>query len=234
MFSISIAGLNIGIDNKYEYLERFCKAYTIDNEEPVDFSVAVSEETIDAEIALAEIKVSRGYAESICMYRAICDKVLREYDGLLFHSAVIEKDGKGYAFSAKSGTGKSTHISLWHKAFGESVRVVNGDKPIVRYINGEFRAYGTPWCGKEGFGSNMSVPLSAICFIERSKDNRIAPLTAEAAVSRVFSQILFPSDLECFDKTAAFLDKMLNAVPCYLLGCNMDVEAAHVAYNGMK
>ena len=234
MFSIRIAELNIGINNNYEYVERFCRGYIIGQDEPLDFSVHISEDEIDAELAVAKITASRGYAECICVYRAICDKVLREYDGLLFHSAVIEKDGKGYAFSAKSGTGKSTHISLWKKAFGDTVNIVNGDKPIVRHIGGRFLAFGTPWCGKEGYGSNTFVPLSAICFVERSKDNRITPLTAQEAVSRVFTQILFPSDIEFFDKTVAFLDKMLGSVPCYLLGCNMDIEAAHVAYNGIN
>ena len=234
MFIIRIAELNIGIYNKYEYLERFCKAYITDKDGQADFSVNITEEEIDREIASTTLNVSRGYAESICVYRAICDTVVREYNGLLFHSAVIEKDGKGYAFSAKSGTGKSTHISLWKKAFGDSVRVVNGDKPIVRYVNGEFLAFGTPWCGKEGYGSNTSVPLVAICFIERAKENTIVPLSAQEAVSRVFTQILLPSDIECFEKTADFLDKMLGSVPCYLLSCNMDVEAAHVAYGGMN
>ena len=234
MFSIRIAELNIGINNKCEYVERFCRDYIIGNDEPLDFSVDITENDIDAEVASSTINVSRGYAESICVYREICDKVLRDHNGLLFHSAVIEKDGKGYAFSAKSGTGKSTHISLWKKAFGDSVHVVNGDKPIVRDINGEFLAFGTPWCGKERYGTNTCVPLSAICFIERSKENTIKKLSADDAVSRVFTQILFPSDIECFEKTAAFLDKMLKVVPCYLLGCNMDIEAAHVAYNGMN
>ena len=234
MFSIRIAELNIGIDNIYEYAERFCKRYIIDKDSVLDFTVSVTEKDIDAEIAVSEIEVSRGYAETICIYRAICDKVLREYNGMLLHSAVIEYEGRGYAFSAKSGTGKSTHIALWKKAFGESVRIVNGDKPIIRRIGGKLYAFGTPWCGKEGFGENTSVALSAICFIERAAENKITPMSAESAVSMVFSQILFPSDLEEFDKTASFLDAMLKEVPCYLLSCNMHVDAAITAYNGMN
>lgn len=234
MFSIRIAELNIGIDNKYDYAERFCRGYIIESTEQKDFTVSVTESEIDAEIAASEVNASRGYAETICIYRAICDKVLREYDGLLFHSAVIEYEGRGYAFSAKSGTGKSTHIALWRKAFGESVGVVNGDKPLIRRKNGQFVAYGTPWCGKEGYGRNASVPLAAVCFLERGADNAISPMPAEDAVSRVFSQILFPSDLDGFDKTASFLDGMLKKVPCYRLSCNMNVDAAIVAYNGMK
>ena len=234
MICIGIADLKVEIDNKYEYLERFCKKYILQEAYVPDITVSVSEADIDAEISLATEPVSRGYAESICVYRVICDKVLRNFNGFLLHGALIEYEGRGYLFSAKSGTGKSTHISLWRKVFGEAVTVVNGDKPIVRYINGEFVAYGTPWCGKEGYGNNTSVVLSVICFLERSKDNSIAPLLPSNAVARVFDQVVLPTDIEGFDKLSSLLDKMLSAVPCYLLGCNMDKEAATVAYNGMN
>ena len=34
---------------------------------------------------------------------------------LLIHASAVEKDGKGYAFLGRSGTGKSTHSLLWIK-----------------------------------------------------------------------------------------------------------------------
>ncbi len=234
MLFIKIADLSIGIDNKYPFLERFCEGYIIDNAVSADMTVSVTEEAIDAEISSSSFAVSRGYAESICVYREICTKMLSSFGGFLMHGALIEYEGRGYIFSAKSGTGKSTHIRLWQKAFGDAVSVVNGDKPIVRYVNGEFIAYGTPWCGKEGLGKNGNVTLSAICFLERAEKNTISSLSASDAVSRIFSQLLIPTNVEDFDKLSTLLDKMLLSVPCYLLGCNMEIEAARIAYNGMK
>ena len=234
MICVRIAELNIGIENKYEFLERFCRKYIIDSPCQIDFKVSATEEEIDAEIEAADIPVKRGYAESICVYRAICGKILREYDGFLLHCALIEYEGRGYAFSAKSGTGKSTHIAIWKKVFGNAVTVVNGDKPIIRYKNGEFVAYGTPWCGKEGYGNNTSVPLSALCFIKRAENNSINGMMPSDAVARIFEQLLIPDDIDSFDKMSSLLDGMLTKVPCYLLECNMDDEAAIVAYNGMK
>ena len=234
MLYIGIADLVVGIDNKYEYLNRFCKGYILDGTPSPDITVSVSQEEIDHEISISDIKVSRGYAESICVYRSICENILRHFNGFLLHCALIEYEGRGYAFSAKSGTGKSTHIALWKKVFGDAVTVVNGDKPIVRCINGSFVAYGTPWCGKEGYEKNTSVSLSALCFLNRAENNSIARMSPSDAVSRVFDQLLMPTDIESFDKLSALLDKMLSAVPCYLLGCNMDIDAAIVAYNGMK
>ena len=234
MFTIRIAGLNIQIDNKYPYLESFCKDYVVVSEEIPDLSVAVTDVEIEQERRGADTRVSLGYAESICVYRRICEALPTRFNAFLFHSAVIDYKGRGYAFSAKSGTGKSTHISLWKRAFGDDVAIVNGDKPIVRYIGGRFVAYGTPWCGKEGWQRNSSAELCAICFLERGETNSIRKLDASDAVSLVFGQILVPKDLEGFDAISGLLDAMLSSVPCYLLRCNMDTEAAFVARDGMN
>jgi hypothetical protein len=146
---------------------------------------------------------------------------------------VIEYEGKGYAFAAKSGTGKSTHISLWKKVFGDTVRIINGDKPIIRYVDGKFFAYGTPWCGKEGFGVNDRVPLKALCFIDRAEENSIIRLAPEYALNRIFGQILMPEDAENLDALFSLLDDTLRNIPCYRLRCNMEPEAAAVSYEAM-
>lgn len=234
MFYIKIADLKIRIRNRYNYVFDLCKNYIIDECDEVDIDVSVSEEQIEKEVTEAEIKVSRAYAEGVCIYRNICNELPLKFEAYLLHCALIEYEGKGYAFAAKSGTGKSTHISIWKKVFGDKVRIINGDKPILRYRGGEFIAYGTPWCGKEGFEENASVPLSAICFIERSESNSISKLPVNDAVMRVFHQILPPKDTNAVDALFPLLDATLRTVPCYLLKCNMDDEAALVAYNGMN
>lgn len=234
MFYIRIADLNVRIDNKYEYVFRLCRDYIIEDVENVDIICQVSEEDIDKELSIAEGEHSRGYCESICIYRYICRLLPLKYNAYLFHSAVIEYKGQGYAFSAKSGTGKSTHISLWRKHFGEDVHIVNGDKPIFRFIDGKLYAYGTPWCGKEGWQNNAKVKLGSLCFIERSHENRIRRIPADKALMLMFHQILTPSDIETVDTLFPLLDKTLRDIPCYLLGCNISEEAAEVAYKGMN
>ncbi len=234
MFYIRIADLNIRINNRYEYVYALCKEYLIDTPDKIDMEVSATEEQIDQELVDTGIEVSRGYCEGVCIYRNICRELPRKFDAYLLHSALVEYDGRGYAFAARSGTGKSTHISLWKKAFGDQVRIINGDKPIVRYTGGDFIAYGTPWCGKEGLAVNDSVPLGAICFLERAEENSIVRISAADAVTKIVQQILTPQDMETLDSLFPLLDMTLAKVPCYVLKCNMDVEAAQVAYNGMK
>ena len=234
MFTIQIAGINVAINNKYDYVRNLCRDYIIDNSVDPDITVEISEETIDEELAIATVEVSRGYAESICIYRVICRRLPKDFSAYLFHSAVIEFKGDGYAFSAKSGTGKSTHISLWRKHFGSDVHIINGDKPILRFVDGELYAFGTPWCGKEGWQSNNKAKLKALCFIERAQENSIRAISASDAIARIFHQILMPEDLETVDALIPLLDQTLRTVPCYVLYCNISEEAAQIAYDGMS
>lgn len=234
MFYIRIADINICIKNKYEYVERLCRGYVTDAPQLLDMTVEVSNEDIEAEINGSEGGARPAYAEAICVYRSICKTLPEKFNAYLFHSAVIEYNGEGYAFSAKSGTGKSTHIMQWQKRYGDDVRIINGDKPILRFVGDKLYAYGTPWCGKEGFNQNSSVPLKAICFLERSEKNWIKKISPDEALIRFFHQVLPPTDMDMVDSFIPLLDRTLTEIPCYLLGCNISAEAAEVAYMGMK
>ncbi len=175
---------------------------------------------------------SEGYCESICVYREISKKMI-DFDGFLFHAAVVAVDGKAYAFAAKSGTGKSTHTNLWLRHFGERAVIVNGDKPIFRCIENEFVAYGTPWCGKERLETNMSAPVKAICFIERGTENHIVRADSSEICRRIFNQFIMPDDPLKRVRFLGIIEKMIKQVPVYVLNCNISDDAVVTAYNMM-
>ena len=232
MFTIRIAQLNIQIQNRYPFAEKFCREFLAQCEEP-DITVFVTDAEIEAERELDIYNSTDGYLESICIYRKIALE-LPKFDAMVFHASVVEIDGEAYAFAAHSGTGKSTHTDLWLRVFGDRARIVNGDKPIFRLVGGQWHVFGTPWRGKEGLGGNISAPLKGICFLERAKENEIAPLDDAAAVSRLFSQVLMPNDLIAAEKQLELLDSLISKTPTYLLRCNMLPEAAIVAYGAMS
>ena len=234
MFYIRIAEIDICIKNKYEYVQKLCRDYTVSETNAPDLCVEVTLEQIKKELSIAQTEVTEGYAEGVCIYREICRQLPLKFNAYLLHSAVIEYEGNGYAFAAKSGTGKSTHISLWRQRFGKDVHVINGDKPIMRFIDGKLYAYGTPWCGKEGWQTNTKVAVKSLCFLERSKVNSIRKIGADEAVMLIFHQILTPDDIETVDALFPLLDKTLREIPCYVLGCDISEKAAEIAYNGMN
>ena len=229
---IRFAELNIELCNRYPHTERMCRDFAADFD-VADLTAAVTTEEIEADRLAADIPVSAGYAEFICLYRKLAQQ-LPDFGAFVFHAAVVVCDGFAYAFAAPSGTGKSTHVALWQKRFGERAYILNGDKPVFRLTDDGFAACGTPWCGKERQGVNGIAPLRAICFLERGEKNEIAPLSCEEAALRVFSQVLIPTERATADRFLSLLDRLVTSVPTYLLHCNMDEEAAAVAFAGMN
>ena len=225
MFTISIAGLAIGIDNRYPYLESFCKDYRTDA--PPLFTVFATDEALDEEARVSEAEYPRGYLESIVVYREIA-KRLSAYDGFVFHGVALAVGDRAYLFTARSGVGKTTHTGLWLSAFGDC-HVLNGDKPILRFIDGVCYAAGTPWQGKERLGRNEMMPVGGIAFVHRSRENRACSVDPALAVLPLLSQIYLPEDEESIGVIAALADRILSSVRLANLYVNMDAEAALVA-----
>ena len=209
--------------------------YICDNADVIDSCITVEKDDLIAEYNFSsEHGGATGNKAELCslaVYRKICAFCLSK-DAFLMHGVLLEHEGRGYLFTANSGTGKTTHVRLWQEVFGDSVHIVNGDKPILRFIDGDLYGYGTPWCGKEGYNINTSVKLCGICFIERDKENSIVKLGEDDAVFRILSQVMV-ADSADLGKQLELVDRLLGTVPTYLLKCNMDPEAAKVAYNGM-
>ena len=230
MFVIQLAGVRIRIENRYPFIERQCRDYICEGEDAA-FAVSVSEDEILQEKQFGEF--SDGYCESICLYRHICEE-LPSYNVFLMHSSVIEVDGYAYAFTAKSGVGKSTHTALWLKNVPHA-RVLNGDKPLYRVEeDGSLTAFGTPWNGKENWGENISARLAAICFIERGAENSIRPADEDDAVSRLMHQLYLRGSRVSVTKQLALMDSLVRGVPFYVLSCNISDEAALLAWNTMR
>lgn len=158
---------------------------------------------------------------------------LLQFSGLLMHASCVEKDGFAYLFSAKSGTGKSTHTALWLKAF-EGCRILNDDKPAVRKIDGRFCACGTPFSGKFDISANVHAPIRALVFLERGAENAIKPIPAAQAIPLFLSQTLRPPQKEKMAQMLDLLGELLQSVPTFLLTCNMDISAAHTAFDGIE
>ncbi len=230
MFIIKLAGLRIRIENRHSFIERQCRDYFCEGED-FDFSVSVTNDEILEEQNHGEF--SDGYCESICVYRNICEKIAA-YNVFLMHSSVVEVDGYAYAFSAKSGVGKSTHTALWLKNV-PGARVLNGDKPLYRLEeDGGFRVFGTPWNGKENWGENISAPLAGICFLERGEENRIRTATDEETVERLMHQLYLRGERDSVTKQLLLMDALVKKVPFYVLSCTVSNEAARVAYEAMR
>ena len=178
-------------------------------------------------------KFTDAYLETVAVQRKITE-CLFAYDTLLFHGSVVAVDGEGYLFTAKSGTGKSTHTRLWREMLGDRAVMVNDDKPFLRLTEDAVLACGSPWNGKHGLGRNMSVPLKAVCILERGEENRIQKISAKQVLPMLVQQSNRPMDSRWMLKYLELLDKLASGVAFYRLACNTDPQAALVSYQAMS
>ncbi|MBQ8837565.1 MAG: hypothetical protein IJ002_08710 [Clostridia bacterium] len=232
-----IADFYIDIECIFSSTLPFLADYACDEAREADFCIKITEEDIEKEKKASEEfsndVFDARYLERTAIIRKICGELLPR-GAFLMHGALIEYEGVGYMFTAKSGVGKTTHIRLWQKCFGgENVTIVNGDKPILRVFDDGIYAYGTPWCGKEKYNKNTRVKLKNLCFVERAEENSIAPIPEADGVTRIFSQVMVADSADLATQLM-LVDKLVENVDMYLLRCNKNADAAKVAYNGMK
>lgn len=149
---------------------------------------------------------------------------------LLIHASCVSYQGYGYPFIAKSGTGKSTHTSLWLKHI-EGSELMNDDNPVVRLVDGTPYIYGSPWSGKTPCYKDVKAPLGAVTRIDRSLVNsvdRLGPVEAFASLLPACSSMKWDSELyrhQCDTVTA-----IIETTPIYTLHCRPDEEAARVCH----
>lgn len=128
-------------------------------------------------------------------------------------------------FTATSGIGKSTHVSLWKKYF-DGVEIINGDKPFIRVCGNEAIVYGTPWAGKEGWQINKSVPLKCVCLLKRGTENNIRRINPVSILPFLMGQVYYTDDSQMAGKAMELFNQMLGMVEVYELECDISREAA--------
>lgn len=149
-------------------------------------------------------------------------------DTLLIHASLIRQNGNAYAFIARSGTGKSTHTGLW-MSYLPDCDLMNDDNPVIRIIEGEPWAFGSPWSGKTPCYRNVSAPLKAITKIERANSNsieKLMPLNAFASMLASVSTMKW--DTEIHKLTCNTIKRLIESCDVYTLHCLPNKEAAEI------
>lgn len=228
MLKIELAGIKIQINNKYKYLRRLCQEYFSEFETP-DMEITPDAKEIESQ-HLIQPEFPKSYCEGVVVYREICRK-LPLFNAIMLHSSMVEKNGKAYAICGQSGAGKSTHTMLLLKNFGENLRVINGDKPIVRLINGELIAFPSAWKGKDKLGEKITAPLKALCFVVKSKENKLEELPQMEAAELLMEQFVIPKEADSVSKFLELADLMLKKCKAYKLYCDISDEAATLSFN---
>ncbi len=229
----TIADLNIGIETDSDFTKESLRDYLCDSKD-YDFCVKITQEMLRYEEKVAQEGANKEYHELTAILRVICNTILEKYNGFFLHCSCLEKDGEAYIFTANSGTGKSTHARLWREVFGDSVTMINDDKPIIRYIDGKFYIYGTPWNGKHSISNNIKAPVKVIYFLSQSKDNKCTRADLFESIGKLLGQTVLPDNKNSMKKLLDMLEQLCSSAYTFNLECNISEDAVHTAYNSIK
>ena len=239
-FCMKIAGVVGQVSCLFDSTSFYFKSYL--TEEKEDFSICISRDNLvfeqaelDAE-AVAEgfrfRKFTDPFLERAAIQRAF-GEFLFDRGVLLMHGSAVAVDGEGYLFTARSGTGKSTHTRLWCQLFGDRAGMINDDKPFIGLAGAEVMIYGSPWSGKHGLDSNVAVPLKGICFLERGVENCIHLADTQQVLPQLLKQGYCPVDAKKQEQYQNLVQQLAQRIPLWQMQCNKDLSAAKTAYEMM-
>lgn len=226
-----ICGLCVKCNFRFPTMSARAERYICGRRKP-DISIPFAEGEIEA-LKRREPSLDEDNCEIILTAeRFYCE--LLGFGGFMLHSSAVAVDGRGYLFSAPSGTGKSTHTALWRELLGERAVILNDDKPAIMLRPDGIFACGTPWSGKSDLNVNMTVPLGGICVLERSAENFIEPLPPAKAVYSLLNQTIRPDDPARMALLMDHTARVCESVKLWRMGCNMSLSAAETAFAAMS
>lgn len=238
-FTIRIGPIRIAIAPISEHPQKTYYRYLCDG--IPHFSVAITPDDLRLELEICQRAdvfegkppqiYHRAFLESLAIQRKITERLF-EYNILLFHGSAVAVDGQTYLFIAVSGTGKSTHAALWRQLLGDRAVMVNDDKPFIEIREDGIIVHGSPWNGVHKLGNNISVPLKAICILERGQTNKIEKISFKESLFMLLQQSSRPA--KNIEKYMELIEQFSDNISFYRMECNTDLEAAQIAYEAMS
>lgn len=232
---IGLADRTIEIHPLYHEVQKLCRGYVLPNYSVPDLVIKTTQEDIireDAAVDRNDIRISETqypYLETLAVYRKIATE-MEKFDTFMMHGSVISTSGQGYMITASSGVGKTTRTKLWIDEIPDSI-VVNGDKPLLRVADEAVYACGTPWCGKEGWNTNISVPLRAIFILERSESgNSVEEISFGEAFPVLLRQTYRPENMEARRKTLHLIQELAGKVKVFRFYSEPTRKAVRMAW----
>lgn len=170
-----------------------------------------------------------GTSEYALPLAAICSR-FSAFDAIFMHASCVDIGGKGVIFTGFSGVGKTTQATLWQKFLG--AEIINGDKMIIREINGGFYGCGLPWKGSSPYCLNRKTELQGIVILRQAKENKITRLGTADAMEKFLPHLFMPHwDDKCLEEALNTFGRLLENVPVFMLECLPDEDSVRLTYN---
>lgn len=168
-------------------------------------------------ILVREVSSEAMHALEYPLDEVLIARLLGRGRGVELHGCgVIDRDGRGRLFVGQSGAGKTTTARVW-LADGD-YEIVSDDRVIVRFIDGAWRMYGTPWHGEAELSSPLSAPLAAIHLLVQASQTELVALSSAQATASLFGCTFPPFyDAAAIEFTLDALARVVADVPVRVL-----------------
>lgn len=202
-----------------------------------NFSLHKNDRTDDIWCNIGRTKNNKNnYLKMFYSLSPIYIKIIKS-GGFPFHTALVERNGKGALLSAPGGTGKSTCC----RRIPSPWRALCDDEALIcRLDDGHYEAHPFPtWSDymmdreKKTWNVQEHVEVKAVFFLKQSPQERIEPIVsgkaallmydaAIAACNRIFSYLDKEEQLKIFKKVFNNALEMSKKVPAYELKVSID------------
>ena len=229
---ILVADLVTELEPRYDDSRELAEPFRYEGSRETDIKLHVSDKLLNNLMEKAAAGTTVGEMENFALGNDFNRKVIA-FNTMLIHSSALVYDGGAYLFSADSGVGKSTHTRLWLQAFGDTVHILNDDKPVVKLCDDKAVCYGTPFDGGSGIALNESYPLQAVIFIDRGETNSVRVPDNKEVIQRLYFQTAHMVNAATAVQMLDNIEKLLSLTRFYVLTCNMELSAAYTAFDAV-
>lgn len=225
-----IAGLKVSMDIRSDMMTSRSEKYLCDFSGEPDIVIPYREDRINA-LQKHYPKSTVNEFEYICTHVDFYTSIIK-YKGFMLHSSAVSYGGKAYLFTADSGTGKSTHTSLWADNI-KGAEILNDDKPAVRIIDGEAMAFGTPWSGKTEQNVNKGVKVGAVAVLKRGTVCSICEADGKTIALNLLRQTMNSPEEGGTELLLDTLNEFSGLVPIYDFAADISLTALKTSFEKM-
>jgi len=153
------------------------------------------------------------------LYQAFWSAVRRRgMDSILLHSSAMVRNEKGFIFTGKSGSGKSTVTML-----SEGAKILNDEIAIIERSGDRASVADTPFNGFFKGKEEGSAPLSGVMLLKQAGFHRITRTKTAESIKTLSKEIIPPMGLETplspsiYWEMLGYAKRISEIVPLYLM-----------------
>ena len=223
-FKIKIANIVLQVNAFNESTKKYCEDFLSDEE--AKYTITLTKQDLENELHIQEDGKVYVSEEISALYRKIADLFV-EQNIIVMHGSAFKVGSYAFIVTARSGVGKSTHVTLLKEYLGNELEYINDDKPLLEVKDNELMLYSSPWNGKERRGNDIHAPLKSIIFLDRGITNTYRHIdNKEEIYFKLLSQVYLPKDKSKREKALKIVDILLKKLSFYEINVNTDISSA--------